>query len=120
MDAPFDDEDIAFMNSLTPDQGQALQRLLAHVIASVRAASKGLSPEQLIHPEARCRYCDLPIAERSDGTWTHVGPNGETDRGCRAALFHIDEDTWFKSTAKTYAAPHPGAKQTAQPKPGRS
>jgi len=101
----FDDEDIAFMNSLTPDQGQALQRLIAHVIAGVQADSKGLYPEQLKHPEGKCRYCDLPIAERSDGTWTHVGPDGGTDRGCRAALFRVDKDAWIKSTARTYAAP---------------
>ncbi len=101
----FDKEDIAFMNSLTQDQNQALGRLLDHVIASVRAGNKGLTPEQLKRPEDKCRYCDLPIAERSDGSWVHVGPNGETDRGCRAALFYVDEDAWLASTAKTYAKP---------------
>jgi hypothetical protein len=105
MSTPFDEQDMAFVNSLTPDQGQALERLLDHVIASVRAGNKRLTPEQLKRPEDKCRYCDLPIAERSDGSWVHVGPNGETDRGCRAALFHLDEDAWLESTARTYAKP---------------
>jgi hypothetical protein len=105
MSVPFDQDDLAFMNSLTEDQQQALHRLISHVIESIQAASKGLSPEQLSHPESKCRHCDLPIAERIDGTWVHVGPNGEADRRCRAALFCLDEDAWITSRAKTYAAP---------------
>ncbi len=101
----FDQDDMAFMENLTGEQQEALQRLITHVIQGFRAAEKGLTPEQLRHPEGKCRHCGLPVAKRGDGSWTHVGPDGQTDRGCRAALFHVDEEAWFASEARTYAAP---------------
>jgi hypothetical protein len=103
-EAGLDEADMAFMNSLTTEQRQALERLVGHVITMCQAASKGLAPAQLLHPEGKCR-CGLPIAEREDGNWVHVGPAGQTDRGCRAALFWVDKEAWLASSSKGYARP---------------
>ncbi len=94
--------DLAFIDSLTPEQNRAFQRLLEHAVDATLAVVKGLTPAQ---PENKCR-CGLPIAKRNDGTWVHVGPNGQTDRGCRAALFDVDEDAWWAASGnKNMARP---------------
>lgn len=101
----FNKDDQAFIDSLTPDQRAAFYRAVTHVLDFTNAAAKGLTPAQLQHPEDECWHCHLPVAKRVDGSWVHVSPKGQTDVGCRAALFDVDEDAWSASTSKTKATP---------------
>src|SRR4051794_25415424 len=55
--------------------------------------------EQIEHPApvGKCRHCGYDVVERIDGVLAHALPDGGIgDRGCRANLFHFDEDRWIE------------------------
>lgn len=71
-------------------------------VGELRAELKKFAPE---YEYATC-HCGLRIkaivGDDTSTRWRHVPGD---DRGCRAALWHIDKEKWYNSSKKGYAAP---------------
>ena len=56
---------------------------------------------------AECRHCEISLVRVNGGPWLH--DTMCLERGCRAALFTVDEEAWLawnvKERRSTYAAP---------------